>query len=630
MDPSAITGLRDLRLRETPSHNDHEISSTQARTSVQKALITDNQDHGASSPTSDADYVPSSATLLPPWPTTSRHAAAQLYTQIPDLRPKSSSKHKRFQSVYRGREDEYDKRYYDEDYDRRGRSISRSRSRSRPRDHDSGRENVGKKNSSSVNTFLGAGGGALIGDMIFPGLGTLGGAVLGGVGGHEYRKSRDKPLSKRSTYQSYPRSSKRDNAKYRPPMPARSFAIPDAAVLPPRSSKDKASNSLLYGSEAEGAIMTLASEIAPQSVEHAESTMALASRPVVNDEQSTSLDHEAEETEVRKRQSMDSLTEQLEREPTSTWTEEGVEGSRCAYRAMALEETKESDAPSHITDRSASSPKSPPRKTMSLVPPHDPSDLIAERSGLEIVDLVPITTPRPSPAAAAVSVDVEDLEPRNNFQNETPYHTTVAQPDVSQSTFARETQPMDIVTLASGMVVGLKLTAECLNLPELNVPPSSTTLLSPAQDDVGKNPFKRRLEQLVEYLACERSSSSCGTSSVTDSDDASSRSEHSQSHSGSRHRNGASSSDDPNSAKGSGSHGQHASGSTDQTPCEQPSDRSRNTSSSGPVREHEESGRVRTDTRQVKNDQDTAKVIPCPLRLELNCAGMDENMSSLL
>lgn len=47
-----------------------------------------------------------------------------------------------------------------------------------------------KKKQSGVSTFLGAGGGALIGDAIFPGLGTLGGAILGGVGGHEYGKQR--------------------------------------------------------------------------------------------------------------------------------------------------------------------------------------------------------------------------------------------------------------------------------------------------------------------------------------------------------------------------------------------------------------------------------------------------------
>lgn len=32
---------------------------------------------------------------------------------------------------------------------------------------------------------MGAGGGAIIGDAIFPGLGTVGGALLGGLGGHK-------------------------------------------------------------------------------------------------------------------------------------------------------------------------------------------------------------------------------------------------------------------------------------------------------------------------------------------------------------------------------------------------------------------------------------------------------------
>ena len=42
-----------------------------------------------------------------------------------------------------------------------------------------------KTHHDTRNTFLGTVGGAAIGDAIFPGLGTLGGAVLGGWGGHE-------------------------------------------------------------------------------------------------------------------------------------------------------------------------------------------------------------------------------------------------------------------------------------------------------------------------------------------------------------------------------------------------------------------------------------------------------------
>lgn len=37
-----------------------------------------------------------------------------------------------------------------------------------------------------IDTFVGGGAGAIIGDAIFPGLGTVGGAILGGIGGHNY------------------------------------------------------------------------------------------------------------------------------------------------------------------------------------------------------------------------------------------------------------------------------------------------------------------------------------------------------------------------------------------------------------------------------------------------------------
>jgi hypothetical protein len=44
--------------------------------------------------------------------------------------------------------------------------------------------------SSTADGFLGAAGGGLIGDLIFPGLGTLGGAVAGYIGGKDYGKHR--------------------------------------------------------------------------------------------------------------------------------------------------------------------------------------------------------------------------------------------------------------------------------------------------------------------------------------------------------------------------------------------------------------------------------------------------------
>lgn len=56
--------------------------------------------------------------------------------------------------------------------------------------HHSSRPQTTRQKSGGVNTFLGAGGGAIIGDLIFPGLGTIGGAIIGGVGGHEYGKKR--------------------------------------------------------------------------------------------------------------------------------------------------------------------------------------------------------------------------------------------------------------------------------------------------------------------------------------------------------------------------------------------------------------------------------------------------------
>jgi hypothetical protein len=45
-----------------------------------------------------------------------------------------------------------------------------------------------------MDTFLGAGGGAIIGDAIFPGLGTVGGLLLGGYGGRKYAEKKDRRI----------------------------------------------------------------------------------------------------------------------------------------------------------------------------------------------------------------------------------------------------------------------------------------------------------------------------------------------------------------------------------------------------------------------------------------------------
>ena len=75
------------------------------------------------------------------------------------------------------------------DLERSG-SGSGSRSRSRARSHHS--RGSSDRSRSDRNTFLGAGGGALVGDAIFPGLGTIGGLLLGGLGGHEYARRRSR------------------------------------------------------------------------------------------------------------------------------------------------------------------------------------------------------------------------------------------------------------------------------------------------------------------------------------------------------------------------------------------------------------------------------------------------------
>ena len=62
--------------------------------------------------------------------------------------------------------------------DQNRQSSSRSPSHTR-RHHHKPKPELQRKKSSGVNTFLGAGGGAIIGDLIFPGLGTIGGALLG-------------------------------------------------------------------------------------------------------------------------------------------------------------------------------------------------------------------------------------------------------------------------------------------------------------------------------------------------------------------------------------------------------------------------------------------------------------------
>lgn len=81
---------------------------------------------------------------------------------------------------------------------------SRRRRRHKNRDDNGSAREVErprKTRSRSTNTegFIGAAGGGLIGDLIFPGLGTVGGALAGWIGGKDYgkhRKYREDKLSR--------------------------------------------------------------------------------------------------------------------------------------------------------------------------------------------------------------------------------------------------------------------------------------------------------------------------------------------------------------------------------------------------------------------------------------------------
>lgn len=75
---------------------------------------------------------------------------------------------------------------------RRHRSHDRARERDSDRDSDYSdqerrhRSKTHRKEQRDRDTFLGAGAGGIIGDAIFPGLGTAAGLLLGGIGGRKY------------------------------------------------------------------------------------------------------------------------------------------------------------------------------------------------------------------------------------------------------------------------------------------------------------------------------------------------------------------------------------------------------------------------------------------------------------
>lgn len=89
-------------------------------------------------------------------------------------------RHRRRRS--RDRTHDYDRsRDVDRDSDYSDREYERSRGQ-RTKSH--------QKKHDNRDTFLGAGAGGIIGDAIFPGLGTAAGLIIGGLGGRKYAKDK--------------------------------------------------------------------------------------------------------------------------------------------------------------------------------------------------------------------------------------------------------------------------------------------------------------------------------------------------------------------------------------------------------------------------------------------------------
>lgn len=90
---------------------------------------------------------------------------------------------------------------------RRSRDGTRDHARSRDIDRDSDysdrdyersrghRTKTHQKKHDNRDTFLGAGAGGIIGDAIFPGLGTAAGLIIGGLGGRKYAKDKQRSHS---------------------------------------------------------------------------------------------------------------------------------------------------------------------------------------------------------------------------------------------------------------------------------------------------------------------------------------------------------------------------------------------------------------------------------------------------
>lgn len=318
----------------------------------------------------------------------------------------------------------------------------------------------------------------------------------------------------------------------------------------------------------------------------------------------------------------DSKSEAGKKESTDGLTEEtGATGKfKIAGKPMNRE------ARIHSPDGLAMTPVGSTNKAVNSMTPNDQVGLFDKVTDTE-------TEKDPTPAiipilpSSRIWIRMAEKRARVKHRNEKPYHT--AQPKASEG---YAIQPIDNTKLACEPLVEQNLaTVKDLSImPQQDLQTLNATPDPASQDCIRNNPFQRRLQQLVGYLASEGGSSPDNTSSTIDSDDASSRSDNSAGHSGYQYHDGAPNGDSPDSSHNAHSHTKHTVGNTSLTSCNQSSNSSSAVSGPNPTQGYGDNERVRTDALRTQNGQQNGKVIPCPLRLELKCTGMDDNMSSLL
>lgn len=268
---------------------------------------------------------------------------------------------------------------------------------------------------------------------------------------------------------------------------------------------------------------------------------------------------------------LDCIAEAWPKESTDEWTEGPGEADEHRIVGKLIER----EARDHSPDGSGVWLAGLTSNAASLMPPNDQADLLDETTGPDTSeDLAPAAIPiLPS---SSVWAGMEHIETRAKRRTERAFHTT--QPKVSEGC---TTQPVDQPPLSCEPTVDQTLATEkdLLVLPQTDLHTLCAAMQYGRQD-------------LVRSIL--------------------------------------NNSDSPDSSNDTGSHKQHTNGNISQVSCNQSSDSSRVVLGPGPRQGHEDNERVRIDTRQAQNDEETGKVIPCPLRPELGCAGRDDNISSLL